>query len=201
MFDRPFHSTKVMEYREEMRTTTSRSRGKSTGGGAFSGATGTRSTGGAIYDNEEQDPNSWNESVADSVGDSNTWTESESKSETETSILVPIMGKELAHVQFRSLEEQLFRAMAVLFDQEQRHGVARIVGMSAPVSLVTPEVLKMPSTPDRRKQFLDRQYAKLPFALPTGEAQKQITDRAETFVEDLFKELSQEPVTIKRKIR
>jgi hypothetical protein len=59
------------------------------------------------------------------------------------------MGKELAHVQFRSLEEQLFRVMAVLFDQEQRQGVARIVGMSAPGSLVTPEVLQMPSTPER----------------------------------------------------
>jgi hypothetical protein len=73
--------------------------------------------------------------------------------------------------------------------------------MSAPVSLVTPEVLKMPSTPERRKAFLDRHYKKLPFALPTGEAQKQISDRAQTFVDDLCKELAQEPVAIKRRIR
>jgi hypothetical protein len=43
-------------------------------------------------------------------------------------MLIPIMGKELSHVQFRSLEEQLFRSMAVLFDQLQRQGVAQLVG-------------------------------------------------------------------------
>ena len=91
--------------------------------------------------------------------------------------------------------------MAVLFDQQERHSVARIVGMSAPVSLATPEVLKMPSTPERRKEFLERHYGKLPFALPAAEAQKQVTDRANTFVDDLFKELAQEPVAIKRRIR
>jgi hypothetical protein len=59
---------------------------------------------------------------------------------TMTPMLVPVFGEELSHVQFRSLEEQLFRAMAVLFDQQQRQGVARMVGMSAPVSILTPEV-------------------------------------------------------------
>jgi hypothetical protein len=195
------YSTKVMEYREEMRTTTSRGKTKSVGGGAFSGKTGTRSTSGEIRDDTDEDPNAWNESLADSAGDSSTWTESESESESESSILVPIMGKELAHVQFRSLEEQKFRAMAVLFDQKERQCVARIVGMSAPVSLLTPEVVKVPSTPESRKEFLARHYAKLPFALPASEAQKQISDRADTFVEDLFKDLAQEPATAKRRIR
>lgn len=99
---------------------------------------------------------------------SSTWTESESESETETSMLIPVMGKELAHVQFRSLEEQLFRAMAVLFDQQQRHGVARLVGMSAPVSIVTSTVHKMPGTAERTKRFLKRAYENLPFALPSA---------------------------------
>src|SRR5579883_1236390 len=195
------YSTKVMEYREEMRTSTSRSRGRSTGGGAFSGTTASRSMAGQVFDNVDEDPNSWNESLAESLRDSSTWTESESESETSSSILVPIMGKELAHVQFRTLEEQLFRAMAVLFDQRERQSVARIAGMSAPVSLVTPDVLKMPCTPARKQEFLARQYQRLPFALPGRQAQKQISDRAETFVEDLFKEIAQEPVAIKRRIR
>jgi len=195
------YSTKVMEYREEMRTTISRSTGRSMGGGAFSGTTATRSDGGSILDGTEQDPNAWNESFANSAGDSSTWTESKSESESESSILIPVFGKELAHVQFRSLEEQLFRAMAVLFDQQQRQGVARIVGMNAPVSIVTPDVEKMPSTPERIKRFLNVHYGKLPFALPGTQARKQVTHRAEKFGEELFKESSQEPMAVKRKIR
>jgi len=195
------YSTKVMEYREELRTIRSRSKGTSAGGGAFSGITGTESTGGLISGTERLDPNSWNESVAESGGDSSTWTESESASETEAPMLIPVMGKELAHVQFRSLEEQLFRAMAVLFDQEQRHGVARLVGMSAPVSIMTPTLHKMPTTAERRKRFLQQAYEKLPFALRTATAQKQLTDRAENFTEILLKELADEPTTAKRRVR
>jgi hypothetical protein len=147
-----------------------------------------------------RDARSWNESNADSAGTSSTWTESESESETESSVLIPIMGKELSHVQFRSLEEQLFRAMAVLFDQKQRHGVARLVGMNAPVSIVTPDVQKMPSSPERTKCFLDRCYEKLPFALPSEKAQRQVADTAEKFAEELFKQTVHEPNTSKRRI-
>ena len=192
-------STKVMEYREEMRTSVSRSKGRSVGGGAFTGTTATKSSGGIMSGNEQRDASSWNESMADSGGDSSTWTESESESETESSVLIPVMGKELAHVQFRSLEEQLFRSMAVLFDQQERHSVARMVGMSAPVSIVTPEVHQMPSTPERKKRFLDRCYAKLPFALPSSQAHKVVVDREQQMSAGLLMDAN-EPVTIKRKI-
>src|SRR5581483_1438961 len=131
-------STKVMEYCEERRTSTTHSRSSSEGFGAFTGFTGGKSTSGKITNDNEEDANAWNESAADSEGGSSTWTESETESETTSSILIPVMGKELSHVQFRSLDEQLFRAMAVLFDQGERQGVARLVGMNAPVSLVTP---------------------------------------------------------------
>jgi hypothetical protein len=91
--------------------------------------------------------------------------------------------------------------MAVLFDQKQRHGVARLVGMNAPVSIRTPEVLKVPSSPERTKCFLDHCYEKLPFALPSEKAQKQIADRAENFADELFKEVAVEPIFVKRKLR
>jgi hypothetical protein len=91
--------------------------------------------------------------------------------------------------------------MAVLFDQQQRHGVARMVGMSAPVSIITPEITKIPSSAERTKRFLDRHYAKLPFALTREIAQKQIDERAAKFAEELFKETTPEPTTTKRKIR
>ena len=195
------YSTKVMAYREELRTSRSVSRGKSHGGGAFTGRTAGASSGGTVYGGEQGDAKNWNESLADSSGTSSTWTESESESESESSMLIPVIGKELSHVQFRSLEEQLFRSMAVLFDQEQRHGVARLVGMNAPVSLKTPEVVKMPASPERTKRYLDRCYEKLPFALSGEKAQKQIVDRAENFADSILDEAENAPVKMKRKVR
>lgn len=111
-----------------------------------------------------------------------------------------LLGKELSHVQFRSLEEQLFRAMAVLFDQKERHSVTRLVGMTAPVSIVTPDIVKMPASQERIKAFLDEQYKKLDFALPNATAQQIIADRAKSFADELFKETSPEPKTTRRKI-
>lgn len=195
------YSTKVMEYREEMRSTYGRSAGRSMGGGQFAGTTASNSAGGFASGGERDDANSWNESLADSAGTSSTWTQSDSESETQSSVIIPVMGKELAHVQFRSLEEQLFRSMAVLFDQQERHGVSRLVGMNAPVSILTPEVLKMPPPKDRIKKYLDRHFEKLPFALPSGQAHKQIADRAEKFADEVFKEAAQEPAVTKRRIK
>ena len=194
------YSTKVMEYREELRTTYSKGRSSSQGGGAFSGTTSTAGAGGRMAHDEQSDARSWNESSADSVGDSSTWIDSESESESTSSVLIPVLGKELSHVQFRSLEEQLFRAMAVLFDQRERHSVTRLVGMTAPVSIVTPDMVKMPSTQERVKKFLEEQYRKLEFTLPSAVAQKAVADRARTFADELFKEASPEPKTTRRKI-
>lgn len=195
------YSTKVMEYREELRTSTSRGRSSSAGGGAFTGTTAGNSSGGFASGDDRGDANSWNESLANSSGDSSTWTESENENETTASVLIPVLGRELSHVQFRTLEEQLFRAMAMLFDQKERCGVARMVGMNAPVSIVTPEVAKMPSSLERTKRFLDQHYGKLPFALTSSQAEKQIKERAEKFADELFKEAEQEPLPIKRRIK
>ncbi len=195
------YSTKVMAYREEIRTSYSRSKGRSDGGGEFTGLTDSKSQGGSAQGENMDEASSWNESKADSAGGSSTWTSSESESESQSSTLIPVFGKELSHVQFRSLEEQLFRSMAVLFDQEQRQGVARLGGMNAPVSLFTPTVKKPPATAERTKEFLDRCYEKLPFALPQAKAEKQLADRAANFSDDLLREAVDEPVAVKRKAK
>jgi hypothetical protein len=44
--------------------------------------------------------------------------------------------------------------MAVIFDQKQRQGVARVVGMNAPVSIFTPDVTEKPGNDERIKRFL-----------------------------------------------
>ncbi len=195
------YSTKVMEYREELRTSVTRSRSRSKGKGEFLGTTGSNSLGGKITENQVQDPDAWNESLANSEGTSSTWTESDSDGTTESSVLIPVLGQELSHVQYRSLEEQNFRAMAVLFDQKEQQAVARLVGMAAPASVLVPHVQEMPSTPERTKVFLDQCYSKLPFALPATEAYKQVAERSSHFTEELFKELTQESIQTKRRIR
>jgi hypothetical protein len=127
-------------------------------------------------------------------------TSGRSQSETEMPFLRPVMGKELSSVQFRSIEEQLYRAMAALHDQKQRHGVARLVGMRKPVTIVTPTVEKPPTTPKMIKSFLTRSYKKLSFALPSVEAHKAIADREKAMSANLL-ENADEPREIRRKVK
>jgi hypothetical protein len=201
------YSTKVMAYREEMREVY----GVSSSSGASSGsqrgsASGAGYGGTSVFPFDEtgipsSTSQSWSAFSSDSSSESESYSESRTESVTRVPMLVPEFGKELSHVQFRSLEEQLFRAMAVLFDQQQRQGVARLVGMNAPVSIFTPNVGKRPGNEKKTKRFLEKCYKKLPFALPTADARKQITDRAATFAETLLKESADEPATAKRRIR
>ncbi|MFA6287456.1 MAG: type IV secretion system DNA-binding domain-containing protein [Opitutaceae bacterium] len=202
------YSTKVMEYREELKETygESRSSGKSHGTqrGSATGA-GAGGTQNFMGDDATVDPSSISQSesgfASDSESESDSWSESVARSRSYVPTIVPVLGKELSHVQFRSLEEQLFRSMAVLFDQKQRQGVARLVGMSAPVSIRTPDVAKMPGSADRTKRYIAGRYAKLPFALPIAEATKQLENRAATLGDTLIEESGNEPTTTKRKIR
>src|ERR1017187_3261018 len=202
------YSRKVMDYREELKESYgfSSSSGKSTGtqqgraGGAGAGGTRGFPSSGVGFP-PLSTSQSWSQFSSDSSSESESRSESQSESKSLVPMLVPVFGEELSHVQFRSLDEQLFRAMAVLFDQKQRQGVARLVGMNAPVSIYTPEVNKKPGNEKRTKRFLEKCYKKLPFALTSAQAQKQIADHAESFAEMLFKEAIDEPATAKRRLR
>jgi hypothetical protein len=199
------YSRKVMEYREELKEAygTSTSSGKSIGSqrGSASGSGG----GGTEAFDVDGEPTSTSESgsqfASESASESEMWSESETISKSFTPMLVPVMGEELSHVQFRSLEEQLFRAMAVLFDQEQRQGVARLVGINAPVSIFTPVVERKPGSEKRTKDFLAKCYAKLPFAVPAETAKAKVLRRGETFAKTLLEESADEPRTAKRRVR
>ena len=204
------YSTKVMEYREELKevrgesTSSGSSHGSQRGSATGAGAGGTVSRS-YHEDGTETDLHSESESnsefASESESESDSHSESTTRSVSYVPTIVPVLGKELSHVQFRSLEEQLFRSMAILFDQKQRHGVARLVGMNAPVALHTPEVAKMPGSEERRKKYIEACYQKLPFALPTAEAQKQIAERTQNLPEILLNDPAEAPVSAKRKIR
>lgn len=103
-------------------------------------------------------------------------------------------------MQYRTVEEQLFKAMQSLFDQKQRHGVARLVGMRAPLNIVTPTVEAKPTTKKMSDSFLTRVYEKLPFALRSAEAQKLIEDRHQKIV-GATQTAASEPIAVRRRIQ
>jgi hypothetical protein len=199
------YSTRVLEYREEFKEVISESSSSGSGGGRQrGGARGAGFGGTADYFDEEETlatSKSWSKFSSTSDSKSESWSKSTTRSKSLVPTLVPVLGKELSHVQFRSLEEQLFRAMAVLFDQKQRQGVARLVGMNAPVSLFTPLIEPVPSSPERLKRYLGRCYEKLPFALTGSDAHKQVADRSANFAEELLKEAADEVGNNKRQIQ
>jgi hypothetical protein len=194
-------SRKVMDYVEKVWTIISESENWSEGVGEFDGTTDTESEGGAIRDGEEQESRIWNLSGATSRGTSRTSMRGGSRSESRTPYLMPVFGEEVSSVQYRSLEEQLHRAMASLFDQRQRHGVARLVGMRAPLNIVTPIVEKRPTSKEMADSFLTRSYEKLPFALRSAEAGMLIKKRQLKIAGGSLQNIDAEPVATKRRIR
>jgi hypothetical protein len=191
------YSTKVMDYVEETRTVRSRSESWSEATGDFDGVTTSASTAGQFIDNTKEDPNLWNESEADSTGTSHMRMAGGGSSESEVPFQRPVMGKELSSVQFRPLEEQIFRAMAVLHDQKQRHGVVRLKDSTTPQTFVTPIVQRTLANRQLVESFLNLLYAKLPFALPSASADQQIRNRETQFLESLHKGAG-EPETARR---
>jgi hypothetical protein len=81
----------------------------------------------------------WSTSEARSSSDSRSASQStasseaSSESESEVPILLPVFGQELSSVQFRSIEEQQFRAEQQIMFQPDRHATVRVRGMREPV--------------------------------------------------------------------
>jgi len=195
------YSRKVMDYVEEERTSYSESESWSEGTGQFAGTTDTESMGGAINDGEVQDESLWNESGAISGGTSQTSMRGGTKGTTTSTIFKPIMGDERSSVQFRPLDEQLYRAMAALHDQKQRCGVARLIGSKAPVNVETPTIEKPITSKEMAGDFLIRTYKKLPFALQSGEVERQITEREQQLIAGAGRKTKQvEELAVRRRI-
>jgi len=202
------YSTKVMNYREEIRevkssgSATGTSHGTHTGHAAGAGMGGTM---GFMGDDMTGGPNSMSishsEFAADSEATIEGTSEMQSESVSEVPFMVPEFGKELSSRQFESIEEQVFRAMAVLHDQEQRHSVARLVGMKTPVVLRTPTISKTPGSDFRVKEYLMKRYIRLPYAMRTTVAKRQLAARAENLEAELSRSSAKEPTTSKRRIQ
>jgi hypothetical protein len=198
------YSTKVMDYREELRQSTTESSSRSRGGGSSQGTGNSKGAGESRRSNAKDDDAktcSENRSEDESSSEQESWQESEGDSITEQTVLVPVLGQELSHVQFRSLEEQLFRAMAGLFDQQQRRCVVRLVGMKAPVSLqvpyVRPAIIPKQKVEEYRVQLLTR----LPYALTKVDALSRLALREKGLLSNALNDINWDSdVNLRRRI-
>jgi hypothetical protein len=185
------YSTKVMEYREEYRTAYSKSVSKGEGQGSHIGHA----------ESQGMDPTLevWQSRFSDSSLEGTTFSSGSSESESRFPVLLPVLGQELAHVQFSDLDEQLFRAMAVLFDQQQRQFVTRLVGMKAPASVFTPFVKEAISKPERIERYIKLLLENLNFVKPIKKVREEIKERERYFSEQYVRETFKEPATSKRR--
>jgi hypothetical protein len=202
-------STKVMQYVEEMRHTygvaftEGSASGKSTGSSRGLGEGGTESFRGIETEIEPVSTAlSGSQFEANSEVESQSQSESVSHSKNVAPFLKPVIGQEISSRQYRPLDEQLHRAMAVLFDQEQRQGVARLVGMKAPVSIETPFVSEHSISANDVTRYVSKLYKRLPFAVKRQLAEQQIKDRETALKATSEKEspAELEPVTTRRRI-
>src|SRR5918999_997458 len=137
----------VMDYEEETRTVTARGeswgeiRSDSYGTGSNTGSMRVDGSSGGFEElgGVPQLASQWSTSDARSSSDSRSASQSSvaseayAESESEVPILIPVFGEELASVQFRSIEEQQFRAKQRIMFQPDRHATVRMRGMREPV--------------------------------------------------------------------
>jgi hypothetical protein len=90
--------------------------------------------------------------------------------------------------------------LSPLSDQQQRHGIAKLVGMRTPFNIVTPVIERKPTTKEMAASYLTRLYGKLPFALPSTDAHKQIKDRQDKIAAGFSRE-NAEPIAVRRRIQ
>ena len=207
------YSTRVIGYREELRTISSRSHSTATSEGQQFGEAGGGGSGstemfpivqdGLFLSSRASHPSSQSDSTSqfrsDSSSESRSRSESESWGESEVPMLVPQMGQELASVQFRSLEEQLFRSMVSITVQGRQEFVVRAAETRIPIPTRVPDVSSYPESREVVESYVEGIYQSLPCALKVADADKVIEDRRERYLND-FDQMGEslEPKSAKR---
>jgi type IV secretion system coupling TraD/TrwB family protein len=188
------YTTKVMDYEEETRTVTSRgeswgeTRSDSYGTGSNTGSMRVDGSSGGFEElgGVPQLASHWSTSEARSsshsrsASQSSTASEAYSESASEVPILIPVFGQELSSVQFRSIEEQRFRAAQRIMFQPDRHAFVRVRGMKEPVGIRTPDVTSGRVSTEALEAYRREQLAKWPFSLSYEEAHRRLAERKKT---------------------
>jgi hypothetical protein len=89
----------------------------------------------------------------------------------ESTVMIQDFEKELAGVQFRSIEEQWVRAQKILFDQQQRQCMVRLADSRIPVALYTPTITQRATTSKQVERYVRRRMKRWKFVLSAAEAQ------------------------------
>jgi len=199
---RKIYTTGVVDYQKEYWQAHSHSSGHthSFGTGVSSGSASTSSSGyshglsssfgaqgGAVgaplFTNENQ---AWQNSFGTSTSHGEFSSESDADTETDGvttfPVLVPQMGEQLSTVYYESLENQLYQFMAILYDQEQRHAIVRVVGQKAPLPIVTPFLPPVAATDKQIERQLALSYKGTPWFLPVAQATALVEQRKREFL-------------------
>jgi hypothetical protein len=184
---REIYSTKIMGFSEETRTVYGTSRGKSKCKGTDQGQSASvNHSVTQSYDLDERGereefPHSDADASGATKGDSAGWSESEAESDTYTETEVPFQvaqfGKEISNIENVPLADQLFKAMAALHDQAQRHFTVRITGEKMPQRLKTPTIDLPDGTDESIEAYLHEVRARWKFIIPAEEADRRIEER------------------------
>jgi hypothetical protein len=197
------YSTKVMSIAEEMRRIYGRSsmEGSGTAEG-FGQAAGQGLGGTEIMPYGETIPTTVSRSYSQFASHSKSTSNSEwvatGKSEADVPVFIPQFGKELSSRQFESIDEQMFRSMAALHDQEQRHCVARVVGARAPVSLYTPNISALPVEQTEVDGYTRTLLQRFPFSRSAHDATIAISQCKLEMLSAKVARAIEEPTTAKR---
>jgi hypothetical protein len=189
-------TTKVIGYRQEQRQSFTTGKSRSQGGGSGRSRGSNSSRGETVHEHLrgiERDEDllvTDGEGRSESTAENSSWGESESDSVTEQTVDVPILGRELSSVQFRSLDEQLHRAIVALFDQQQRHCVVRLEGMKVPIAIRVPNVPDIHLPAEQVEGYRLERLSRLPFALRRAEAVSRIESRQKLLLTKALGDLS-----------
>lgn len=121
--------------------------------------------------------------------------------ETESSVMVQEFGRELASVQFRSIDEQMARARKVLFDQQQRQCMVRPADARIPIALRTPDVTFRPASTRDVERYVKRRLKRWRFTLTAEEARQALKAKDAEIATRFLQDVADEPVTTGRRIR
>lgn len=182
------YSTKVLAYQEVIRR--SRTHGMSTT------ESDTETDGRSGSETSDGDRGGWQSSESVSVGTGH------SESTTESTVREPIMGKEASAPQFRSLEEQRFKAEQILFCLKKRHAVCRIVDNPEPLQFVVPMIEESFATEKLRRLYINGMHKqwKWDFVLPGEEARRRLEERDAQLRTRLLGAAAAEPETAKHSV-
>lgn len=183
---------KVMDYREERRTVTNWSQSHTSGWSESEGYStmegSSESSGGS--ESQTMLPNASDPSLSTLVSHSSTTSsssgyssssgssesDSESYGESDVPFLVPIMGSEVSSVQFRSLEEQLYQAMALMVNQPTRHGLLKLPNRKV-LALKAPLVKPGQARAERIERYKQQCFASVQFIKSRAAAEAEIAAR------------------------